>query len=206
MFRRLFTLLAVLLIAPTAWSCIWDKDTLDDERRGVPEGYRLVVTDRWHRHGEAYYRKRIETLPAHLEKNPGDLGAYDDLAVAHERFGDQDSAIEVMDRKAVQLEKTPDKDHLYRMHANRGTFHAHAGRFDEALKELDKAIEINPDAHFGREIYQVLAIRYVAAAKKDPSLWSKRNLLSWNGIEFHGLTNSSFSATYRDKDSLAPDA
>lgn len=192
-------LLALAALAP----CIWDRDTIDDELRGLPESFTLV-TGRWFRHAPAYYRKRIETLPDHLELNPYDLAAYDDLAVAYERLEDRDMAIAVMARKAQALAARPDREHQYRYHANLGTFHAHAGRFEEALGELEKALEINPSAHFGREGIQVDLIKFVAAARKNRDLWSEHNGLSWNGYTFHEasfpvgeLTHSERSARSR---------
>jgi len=63
-------------------------------------------------------------------------------------------------------------DHEYRYLANLGTFHAHrwfrngADREDMADLEtaeqlIAAAIELNPDAHFGREKYQLLAIQAI---------------------------------------------
>ena len=50
---------------------------------------------------------------------------------------------------------------LYETYANLGTFHIHAGRWEEGLNHIRKAIEINPDAHFGREIYQQKLVEYL---------------------------------------------
>ena len=159
--------------------CIWDKDTLGDELRGLPGALDLVV-GRWFVHSEAYYRQRISRLPKHLRAHPEDLAAYDDLAVAYERMQDRRGAIAVMEEKAVALSRNPDKEQQYRYHANLGTFHAHSGQFDEALVQLEEAVAINPAAHFGRERFQINLIRYVAAARKDPQLWSKHNFLTWS--------------------------
>ena len=84
--------------------CIWDSDTLADEVRGLPDAQDLV-TGRWFRHGEAYYQRRIETLPALLEKHPDRIELYDDLAVAHERLRDRDAAIREMGRKKAMLDR-----------------------------------------------------------------------------------------------------
>ncbi len=163
-----------LVLAPAALlPCIWDSDTLESELRGLPEAFDLV-TGRWHRHSDAYYRERLERLGGERELTLAEL---DDLAVAHERLGDRDAAIAVMARKQKALTNTPDDEHRYRYHANLGTFLAHAGRFDEGLVELRRAVAINPDAHFGRERYQIELIEYIAAAKRDPTLWSSTSFL-----------------------------
>lgn len=173
---RSFACAAVL--APAALlPCIWDSDTLASELRGLPEAFDLV-TGRWHRHSEAYYRERLERLGGERELTLAEL---DDLAVAHERLGDHDAAIAVMARKHKALANTPDDEHRYRYHANFGTFLAHAGRFDEGLVELRRAVAINPDAHFGRERFQIELIEYIAAARKDPELWSSTSFLRHAG-------------------------
>lgn len=163
-------LIASLLAAP----CLWDTDTLDTELRGLPDALDLVV-GRWHRHGEAYYRERIERLGKASELS---LADHDDLAVAYEKVGDQEAALAVMARKAERLAATPDADHEYRRLANVGTFHAHAGRYDEALVALRAAVALNPSAHFGREKYQIAVIEIVQKAQTRPELLREASVLA----------------------------
>lgn len=167
------SLLAIALAAASVSPCLWDSDTLDTELRGLPEAFDLVI-GRWHRHSDAYYTDRVTKLGA---KPKLELADYDDLAVAYEHLDKREAAIEAMARKAEALAATPDSEHQYRYHANLGTFYAHAGRFDEALAELRTAVGINPDAHFGRERFQIDLIEYVAAASKDDVLWRARSFL-----------------------------
>ena len=159
--------------------CIWDSDTLDTELRGLPDAFDLVV-GRWHRHGEAYYRERVDRL---ADKPECSLAELDDLAVAYERLGRRRDAVGVMQTKRDALALTPGKEHQYRYHANLGTFHAHAGRFDEALVELKRAVAINPEAHFGREHFQIELIEYVAAAKRQPRIWRTHSFLRHAGYD-----------------------
>lgn len=171
------TVLPLLLAVPALAPCLWDSDTLDTELRGLPEAFDLVV-GRWHRHGDAYYEARVDRLAGR-----SDLGLpdFDDLAVAYERLDRRDEAIATMEAKAEALDASPDEEHLYRYHANLGTFHAHAGRYDEALRELERAVEINPDAHFGREEFQILLIRYVREAQDRPRTWESHGFLGHFG-------------------------
>ena len=73
------------------------------------------------------------------------------------------------------------KDHRYRYLANLGTFHAHRWVSQTAEKRntdlsdlrrseelITQAIKENPDAHFGREIYQLMAIRWLLWDGKSP--------------------------------------
>lgn len=177
------TLVVLGLLAASASPCLWDSDTLDSELRGLPEAFDLV-TGRWHRHGDAYYRERVLRLGG---KGDPTLAELDDLAVAHEHLGERAQAIEVMQRKATLLAKVPDREHEYRYLANLGTFHAHAGDYAAALVELEKAVALNPDAHFGRERFQIELIRYAAAAKAEPVLWSQQSFLRHAGYSLRGF-------------------
>ena len=171
------SLLAIALAGVAMTPCLWDSDTLDTELRGLPEAFDLIV-GKWHRHSDAYYEDRVAKL---TDKAALTLADFDDLAVAYEHLDKRDKAIEVMADKAMVLAAKPDKEHQYRYHANLGTFYAHAGKFDDALRELRTAVELNPDAHFGREVYQIELIEYVAAAKKEPAVWRLHSSLRHAG-------------------------
>ena len=80
------------------------------------------------------------------------------------KLGQTDLAIETI------LKKEEISPGLYETYANLGTFYIHAGRLKEGLEEIEKAIEINPDAHFGREVYQKLLVEYVLLKKADGKL------------------------------------
>lgn len=174
MHRRLLAAALVPVLA-----CIWDSDTLDDEVLGLPEAGTLVVSGRWFRHGKAYYEKRVREIPPRLAAEPAHLDLYDDLAVAHDRLGDFEAALSVMERKARALEAVPDTGHRYRLLANRGTFLSHAGRYDEAIADLEKALAMNPESHFGRERFQIDLVLYLRAAKRDPAVWADDCFLSF---------------------------
>ena len=96
---------------------------------------------------------------------------YDDLAVAYDKLGRLDDAIAVMQAKETRF------PNQYTTLANLGSFHAHKGEYEKALELLNAAITMNPDAHFGREKYQVMAIGYLQALAKDPGLVGKKDLL-----------------------------
>ena len=81
--------------------------------------------------------------------------------------------------EAAVLAEKPHKDHQYRYHANLGTFlihqwlaagadPAHAGG-EQGAEHIRKAIEINPDAHFGREIVQLIAIEWLLEVRSAPA-------------------------------------
>ena len=176
-------LAALALTGGALTPCLWDSDTLDDELRGIPEAFDLVV-GKWHRHSDAYYEDRVTRFADEASLSLSDC---DDLAVAHERLGDRVAAVAVMEKKAALLLTTPTAEHQYRYHANLGTFHAHAGEFEAALRELRTAVALNPDAHFGREGFQIELVAYVAAAREDPELWQRFSFLRYAGYKLNPL-------------------
>ena len=133
--------------------CLWDYDTLQMERNMFPGAHELIV-GYFVRHSEDYYRWRIEDRNKKGDQKT--LTDYDDIAVAYDKLGQQDKAISIIKEK---MEKWPDEG-KYESHANLGTFLIHNGQFEEGLVHIEKAIEINPEAHFGREIYQKLLVEY----------------------------------------------
>jgi len=160
--KRMIVLLVVLIPAPLA-ACLWDSDTLEEERRQFPSVLELI-TGKFLRHSPAFYEWRIEDRKKRIEAEPDNVALYDDLAVAYEKTGQTDLAIETI------LKKEEIFPGLYETYANLGTFYIHAGRLEVGLKEIEKAIEINPDAHFGREVYQKLLVEYVVSKKADGKL------------------------------------
>lgn len=145
-------------IALGLMACLWDDDTLDAERARFPSALELI-TGRFPRHSPAFYQWKIADRKKKLEKNPKDIRLYDDLAVAYDKLGDHDAAIQMM------LEKERIQPGLYETEANLGTFLIHSGKLEEGREHIAKAIEINPDAHLGREVYQLLLVDYVLSRR-----------------------------------------
>jgi tetratricopeptide (TPR) repeat protein len=162
-------LLVVLIPTPLA-ACLWDSDTLaerrmlEEEREQFSTVVLNLITGKFRRHSPAMYEWRIADRKKRLIEEPENVALYDDLAVAYEKTGQTDLAIETI------LKKDKIRPGLYETHANLGTFYIHAGRLKEGLKEIEKAIEINPAAHFGREIYQRLLVEYVVTKTTDGKL------------------------------------
>lgn len=166
--------------------CLWDSDTLRTEAKGLP-GVAEIITGRFDRFPPEYYEARLARVTVRIEsgESVGVVGLvdYDDAAVACDRLDRGDEAIEWMARKlaAIEiLESTEPSaaqseeitDARYKYLANLGTFHAHrwlrGGANREDVADLERAreliaaaIEVNPDAHFGRERYQLLAIDWL---------------------------------------------
>ena len=157
-------LLLLLAVSRPVAGCLWDTDTLAMERRTFPDILELI-TGKFLRHSTEFYQWRIKDRLARIESEPNNLALYDDLAVAYDKTGEHQLAIATMQRKEAI------KPGLYETAANLGTFHIHAGDLEAGIPFLKQAIEINPDAHFGREIYQVVLVQYVLEHKpKDGPL------------------------------------
>lgn len=147
--------LCCLLVPTHARACIWDRDTLAMERARFPEVNELIV-GYFARHAPVYYQWRADqVLKVPIAKRtPAD---FDDLAASFDKLGQHSPAIETM---LAKVERFPSEG-VYETHANLGTFYIHAGELERGLDHIATAIQINPDAHFGREVYQKLLVEYV---------------------------------------------
>jgi tetratricopeptide (TPR) repeat protein len=146
--------LVVLSLPGSAAACLWDYDTLREERQRFPDALELI-TGKFLRHSVEFYRWRIEDRKKKLSAQPDNLDYLDDLAVAYEKTGDHAKAIETM----MTAEKI--KPYRYETKANLATFYVHAGDLPKCLQFVREALAINPDAHFGRERYQMWLVEYI---------------------------------------------
>lgn len=197
--RQAWVLAAALLASPPlVFACLWDRDTPAEEARGMPEEV-AVLTGRFPRNPPLYYEMRLTRVAKRLEEHPEDLEAYDDAGVACDRLGRGDEAIGWMTKKGRLLDASPDsperRDHEYRYHANLGTFLVHRWirggadreKIDEvkaARREIAEAIRINPNAHFGRESYQVRILAWLI----DPPSGPFQELPNFLGLQPYGAS------------------
>ena len=158
--KRINYLLLGIIIAPIVLACGWDYDTIAMERKKFPNIHELIVGKFLH-HSQEFYHWRIIDRQLKLKTFPDSLALYDDLAVAYDKTGQHVEAIQTMDQKEAL------SPGLYETYANQGTFYIHNGQYEEGVVLIDKAIEINPDAHFGREVYQKHLVNYVIQKKGD---------------------------------------
>ncbi len=159
--KFLLFLAAFYLASPQVCvACAWDYDTIAMERQEMP-GANEMIAGYFIRHSNQYYQWRITNRmeKGSAQQTPLDL---DDIAVAYDKLGQQDKAIETIQEKT---RRWPGK-RIYESEANLGTFYIHSGKFKEGLKHINRAIEINPEAHFGREIIQKLLVEYLIKYRK----------------------------------------
>jgi hypothetical protein len=118
---------------------------------------------------------RLHRVAAEIAQHPDRLNLYDDAGVACDRLHRDDEAIVWMRKKRAAIEAGhASSDDRYRYHANLGTFIVHrwfrAGadrkrisEVDAARSEIAQAIRLNPNAHFGREKYQLEVMNWILA-------------------------------------------
>ena len=191
---RVIVALLVLTPLPTK-ACLNDRDSdaLAAEAKRLPitisaqtragadfPGLVEIITGRFPRNSALYYQLRITRCQRELAATPNQLALYDDISVAYDKLGKSGEALVWIEKKRARIPKT-DTEALYRYFANVGTFRAHhwlregakderRGELMQARDEIAKAIELKPDAHFGREAYQLQAMEWLLNAHEKQSL------------------------------------
>ncbi|MBO0700195.1 MAG: hypothetical protein J2P46_17480, partial [Zavarzinella sp.] len=154
-----------------------------------------VIHERYPRHGPAFYQERERLARERMAVlHPDSEAAFaltDDIAVGLDRRGRTDEAIALM-RDKLKRQQALDlkgKD-LYSSYANLAEFLIRGNRWrmmggDAAAREhvregrefLRKSITVNPDAHFGREEWQAVAIDGWLEFGTRPDLLRKTDLI-----------------------------
>ncbi len=141
-----------------ASACLWDRDTIDAENARFPEVIDLI-TGNFPRHSREFHQWRVVKAGKQLEKDPKLMSFYDDLAVSQHKLGDHPAACETMKLKeSIQ-------PGIYETYSNMGTFLIYTADLPRSLDFINKALSINPQAHFGREKYQKWLVEWVIAGK-----------------------------------------
>jgi hypothetical protein len=159
-----------------------------------------VIHERFPRHGKAYYRERNrlarEGIAQEKASNPGGkpsaryFALLDDLGAGLDYLGEHDEAVRVLRGKLQEQQAAGRKGRdLYTTYANLGTFLIHGSfkkaqqgdpaakeRLREGLQFIHKSIEVNPEAHFGREIWQAVTAEFLLAAMEDKRILLKYDL------------------------------
>jgi len=160
-----------------------------------------VLHERFEKHGTDWYehrnrlnQQRLESLAEH-DRNRWPI--IDDLAAGMDRTGQPGEAARLMRAKLQhQQEAGLTGRDLYTSYANLGTFLIHANAkaafagdaqavadFSEGVELVRKSVEVNPEAHFGRERWQATIAEFLLLAIQDPSLLRKYDCLG-NSLDF----------------------
>lgn len=180
--------IVLIVVCSSSSACLNDRDSLAMENRRFPDMAQIIV-GRFERNPSKYYELRIDRLAA---KGALSLTEYDDLAVAYDRVGKDDLAVQTIQAKGKRMQAgAATKMDLYRYHANLGTFQAHrwllqgakadrVEEMNEAIRNIGRAIELNPDAHFGREAVQLDLMRWTVAVKTGKTT---KPFIQWLGYD-----------------------
>lgn len=152
-----------------------------------------VIHDKYEKNSNEYYLYRIEKDENLLKNNKDNLILYDNLAVGYNQIGNSEKALNLYKIKRNLMETREfDKQNWYRYYANLWTFLIHdwIGRWfknqnDQGGKDLviewrdyiKKAIEINIDAHFWRENYQLIANNWIIESFSNKEFMLRNNML-----------------------------
>jgi tetratricopeptide (TPR) repeat protein len=166
----LVTATAAALVSPDAAACGWDTESYHAEATSLPCVYDVVL-GYYPRHTEGYYRTRIAAADVALAWAPYWAPALDDKGIALLKLGELEPARAAMLRRA---EAEPDD---YGTHANLGTLLTFTGEYAAALPHIDRAMAIEPQAHFGRERYHRQLVAFLLAGEKDPATFAKGSFL-----------------------------
>jgi hypothetical protein len=154
-----------------------------------------VIHERYPRHGPAFYQERErlarERLAVLHPDSEASFALTDDIAVGLDRRGRTDEAVALMrDKLKRQLALDLKGKDLYSSYANLAEFlirgklwRMMAGdpvareRVQEGRKWLRRSVEVNPDAHFGREEWQNVAVEAWLDFGASPDLVRKNDLI-----------------------------
>jgi hypothetical protein len=176
-----------------------------------------VIHERYPRNGPAYYEERERLAREKMRDfHPESETAFaltDDIAVGLDRRGRTDEATAMMrDKLKRQQQLKLEKRDLYSSYANlgefliRGNLWAMGGKAKdmelakEGLAFLRESLAVNPKAHFGREVWQIIAVEFFVDASQAPELLRDSDLIGnrlESGSEFpaglHGMRGRPYS-------------
>jgi hypothetical protein len=136
-----------------ARACIWDSDTLSDEKKHSPTLSAAILSPPTTQADVKALRARIEKLRA--APNESDPAWWGDLSGAYLRLGEAAEAVKILEPLTNRFTTN------YAIHANLGTAYHLLGRYADAEREIASDLEINPDAHFGLEKYHLALLQYL---------------------------------------------
>jgi hypothetical protein len=136
-----------------------DDDSLAQERDAAPKVLEAIA-GHFPQHSEAYYRWQVSHCQAAIREGNRDLPVLDALAIAFDRLGEHESAIEV-----IAVRSTIKTD--YDSEARWGAYLLRAGKVVDGLKHLAFAAELDADGNAGRERYRTLFVGYSRQTEED---------------------------------------
>jgi tetratricopeptide (TPR) repeat protein len=156
-------------LAPTeASACGWSYESYHEESVALPCVFAVLIGD-FPQHTIEYYETQIQAANAALSWSPHWLEGLQLKGLALMKLTRYQEAEEVFLR---HLKIDPDG---YASHANLGTLYTFTGDYARSLEHIDRALQIEPKAHFGREKYHRRLVVYLKEVT-DPATHTKNFL------------------------------
>jgi hypothetical protein len=171
-----------------------------------------VLHERFYVHGPLWFQHRHAQVEKELanyddgmkRKDARYFSLLDDFAVDFDRLGRPAEGIPVL-RKKLDLQQPLDSTGkrpapeaaFYTTYANLGTLLAHANLkgaiakdptamagLREGLSFIEQSMQVNPDAHFGRETWQAIVLHYLLYAIEHPETLTSEDLagIKWSAV------------------------
>jgi len=152
---RLFAVLAGALFAPSnASGCIWDSDTLSQERRTHPKLAEAILGGTETPPDSVSLKQRIQRLQE--SRREEDPVWWNELAGAHLRLGEATQAVRLLEPLLERFTTN------YGIRANLGTAYHLLGRYQDAERLISRNLDRDPEAHFGLEKYHLALLQYLS--------------------------------------------
>lgn len=172
MFRLILSSALFLSLSFHALACVNTSYSRKEEKQ-ITCTLTELIAGQFPEHSRVFYEREVTVRTAALAKNPKDVEARNDLAVAYLKLGRFQEAEEEL----LRIEKeAPDR---YKTHANLGVLYKKAQEYEKAAHHTKKALEIQPEGHLGLGDYYLRMLEWRARrADGDPTV---------EGLNFLGL-------------------
>jgi len=156
--------IALIFSSAPAFACTWDTNTIRDELQTRGTSDFQLITGQFPHHGQAFYQAQLARSRGILEKQPGQLAARNDLAVALLKLGRHPESLAAFDKL---LQAAPER---YETLSNLGVLHKKMGRYAEAAGYISRALKIKPAGHMGLGDWYLRMLRWLdkTARSKTP--------------------------------------
>lgn len=164
-------LCAALTLAPaTASACLQYRETFDAEAYALPCVLDALLGT-FPSHSLEYHETQLAAADLALAWAPGWTEALDLETATLIKLGRLEEARASL---ALRARLEPDS---YETHAHLGTLYTFTAELEAALEHIDRALELRPDAHYGRELYHRQLLDWLARSANDPDSVDPLNFL-----------------------------
>jgi len=140
-------------------------------KRFIGDDYAKLITGHYPVHSAEFHYRELDRTTFLLDKNPRDLAAHNDQAVANLHLGAFDKS------EITLIGMLKDDDKRYSTYANLGILYKEAGQIGKGADLTEEALKKRPRGHLGTGDYHLQAMRWRAKTARDPGLATRTNFL-----------------------------